>query len=171
MVIDRFSGKLDLTLDQMNMNSACPQNVGFQISLPDAQLLIVMERHAVTRHLSRIIKSDSFSCQQSPLHLEASLIAAKAPVRAYGSVTWYDEGKRIPRQSIPNGPCAVSFVEMRRNALIGTDTPPWNSMLCTQNPLLKWRAQRQVGKIKRERDILSFKKSCYGISDMIDLLT
>jgi hypothetical protein len=94
-----------------------------------------------TGYPSRIVEGYAFLLQQSPLHFEAPLVAAKMSVRANGSVTRHDKGKRVVCQGIPHGPRSVPFPQIFCDELIGTDAPPWNPVLCTKNKLLKLSTQ------------------------------
>ena len=67
---------------------------------------------------SRIVEGYAFLFQQSPLHFKAPLVAAKMSVRANGSVTRHDKGKRVVRQGIPHGPRTIYPYSFEKRALL-----------------------------------------------------
>jgi hypothetical protein len=65
-----------------------------------------------TGYPTRIVEEYPFRLEQSPLHFKTSLVAAKMSIRADGSVTRHDKGKRVVRQGIPHGPRPVPFPQI-----------------------------------------------------------
>jgi len=83
-----------------------------------------------TGYPSRIAEGYPFLLEQSSLHFNPSLVAAKMSVRPDRSVTRHDKGKWVVRQRIPHGPGSVLFPQIFCYELIGTDAPPRNPVLC-----------------------------------------
>ncbi len=80
-----------------------------------------------------------------------------------------DNRKWIVCQSVANGTSFPRISEIPSNAFVGCDLPARNSMLSTQDFLLKAGASPHVNMLQRKFDLLAMKKSDDSVRNIIDL--
>jgi len=122
-------------------------------------------------YVTCITKCDTLHLQKSSFHFQTTLKATQGSIGTDRPVAGDNKGERIGRQGCSNGAGTVRIFYVFRNEVVRADSTAGNSVLGTQNFLLKGRAKVEANHIERELNILAIQECLDLINDDVDLWT